>query len=265
MRLQKRERPASKLSIGILLVVTALHISCDSENVNDCIQTDGDSITFDLTLAPFDKIQVENDVRLIVKEGDEQRVSVQTGENLVSDLNIEVDQETLVLQNNNGCNFIRDFGVTVVTVTSPNIVFIRQASSFPVSSDGVLTYPSLTIWSNTNPNNLSIMDANKSGSVILELDVPQFIVQANGSSNFQISGRADTMSLSFSDEFPQFNGANFLVEDISFTHTSAANMVVHPVNSIQGVIRGVGNVIAVNEPTTVDVEALFTGELIFQD
>lgn len=263
--LQKHNLQVPRALVGATLTLSVLLIACDSENANDCLQTDGNNITYELELAPFDRIQVENDVQLIVKQGEQQNVRVQTGENLVSDLNIEVDQQTLVLQNNNGCNFIRDYGVTIVTVTSPNIVFIRQASSFPVSSDGVLTYPSLTIWSNTNPNTLNIEDANKSGSVILNLDVPQFIVQANGSSNFQITGRADTATISFSDEFPQFHGASFLVNDLRIAQTSAANMVVHPINNIQGIIRGVGDVISVNEPLSIDVEALFTGELIFQD
>lgn len=247
------------------LFITILICSCNSENANDCLQTDGDIITYDLALPAFEKIQLENDIRVVLQQGDVQHVRIETGENLVSDLVITVDQETLILQNNNGCNFIRDYGVTIVTVTSPNITFIRQASSFEISSAGTLTYPNLTIWSNTNPNSLSIVDANKSGSVILNVDTERLTVSANGSSDFQISGRADVASVSFTDEFPQFNGQNFLVDDLTVNQTSAANMIVNPQLSIKGIIKGVGDVISVNEPPLVDVEQLFTGRLIFDD
>ena len=42
-------------------------------------------------------------------------------------------------------------------------------------------------------------------------------------------------------------------------------MIVHPLNSITGEIRGLGDIIAVNEPPIVDVEEFFTGTLIFQE
>lgn len=249
------------LPISFIVLIT---VSCDSENANDCLQTDGDTITYIETVATFTEIQLEDDIQLILKEGPEQEVIIETGENLVSDLVIKVEEETLVLQNNNGCNFLRDFGKTIVTVTSPNITFIRQASSFPIRSEGTLSYPSLTIWSNTNPNALNIDDPNKSGEVQLSLDVEQLNISANGSSNFILDGNADNASMVFSDEFPQMDARDLIVQDITLRHVSAAQMVVNPINSISGQIRATGDVIAVNRPTTVDVETFFTGSLIFE-
>ena len=249
----------------LLFILATFLFSCDSENANDCLQTDGKIITYEITVPTFSKIQMENDIRVTLKEGPEQKVEVETGENLVSDLFFGVEDETLILQNNNGCNFLREFGRTKVTITSPNITFIRQASSFAIESEGVLSYPELLIFSNTNPNSLNIEDPNKSGRVQLNLDTELLTISANGSSNFVISGNADRANINFSDEFPQFNGRDFLVNDLTITHTSAANMVVNPLNSIQGVIRATGDVIVVNEPPLVDVEVLFTGILIFED
>ncbi len=249
----------------ILHLLIVLLFSCDTENANDCLQTDGDIITYEIELPVFTKIQMEDDIRVILKQGSEQQVIIETGENLVSDLYFEVTEETLVLQNNNSCNILREYGRTLVTITSPNINFIRQASSFDIESEGLLTYPSLTIWSNTSPNGINIDDPNKSGNIYLNLDVPSLTISANGSSNFKISGRADQMNINFSDEFPQFDGRDFLVDDIQFRHTSAATMVFNPINSLKGTIHATGDVIAVNEPPLVEVEVLFTGQLIFED
>ncbi len=252
-----------KRILPIILLIIAT-ISCDSENANNCLQTDGDTITYEEIVPAFSRIQLENDIQVILKEGPEQEVLIETGENLVSDLTIKVEQETLILQNNNGCNFLREFGKTIVRITSPNITFVRQASSFPIVSDGILSYPNLTIWSNTNPNSLNIDDPNKSGEVQLNLNVENLSIQANGSSNFILTGTSNMATIIFSDEFPQMNAPNLLVQDLTIRHVSAAQMIVHPINSISGEIRATGDVIAVNRPPTIDVETFFTGSLIFE-
>jgi len=40
-------------------------------------------------------------------------------------------------------------------------------------------------------------------------------------------------------------------------------MVVNPILSLAGELRGTGNLISVNEPSVVDVERFYTGNLIF--
>lgn len=252
------------INCAIIILLSISLCACDSETANDCLQTDGDSVTFTVDLPFFDKIQLENDMRLRIEEGPVQLVSVSTGENLVPDLVVAVQDEFLILQNNNGCNFLREFGRTVVTVTSPNITFIRQASSFEIESLNTLTYPELLIWSNTGGSPVGIDDPNKSGRVTLSIDIDDFRIQANGSSAFEITGAARTADISFSDEFPQLAAGNLLVDDLTLVHVGAANMVVHPLNSISGQIRATGDVIAVNRPPTVAVEELFSGRLIFQ-
>lgn len=256
-----RLSPKCAPSFWIFLLVLS---SCNSEDANDCFQTDGKATSYIVELPIFSKIQMENDIRVLLSVGPEQKVTIETGENLIPDLVFKVEQETLVLQNNNGCNFLRDYGRTLVKITSPNIDFIRQASSFELHSEGVLTYPELTIWSNTNPNSLQISGANKSGEVRLSLDVQTFNILANGSSNFIITGRAENSFVNFSDEFPQLDGRLFLVDDLRVKHVSAGNMVVHPLEVLRGEIRATGDVISVNRPPVVTVDELFTGKLIFE-
>lgn len=256
-------RSKRKITSCILLLLISIS-SCDSENANDCLQTDGSSVSYLVELPLFDKIQLEDDIRLIIEEGPEQRVTVNTGENLVSDLTITVKEGFLVLQNNNNCNLLREFGRTLITVTSPNITFIRQASSFEVQSRGTLSYQDLTIWSNTNGSPIGIDDPNKSGKVILDINVESLQIQANGSSAFELSGSARMASIGFTDELPQLNAENLLIDDLRISHVSAANMIVHPIHSIMGQIRATGDVIAVNQPPIVEVEEFFTGRLIFE-
>ena len=41
-------------------------------------------------------------------------------------------------------------------------------------------------------------------------------------------------------------------------------MVVNPQQSLEGQLRGTGNLISVNEPPVVEVERIYTGQLIFE-
>ncbi|WP_186434690.1 head GIN domain-containing protein [Dokdonia sp. Hel_I_53] len=253
-----------KRTSAFIILINILMIGCNSENSTDCLQTDGKDIGYEVVVSFFDKLQLEDDIRVILKQGDEQSVFVQTGENIAPEIYVDVIEETLIMRNDNSCNIFRDYGKTVVTVTSPNISFIRQASSYPIMSDGTLSYPSLLIWSNTEPTRL-LTDANKSGDVFLDLDVEILTISINGSSNFVLSGHADKALFVLSDEYPQLDAGDLIVNEISVKHVSAAKMIVHPIESLRGQVRATGDLISVNRPPVVEVEEFFTGQLIFEN
>ncbi len=253
-----RKRTSSIVLLALLLA------SCNSENSTDCLQTDGDVIRYEVDIPFFDKIQPEDDIQVILKQGNVPSVFVQTGKNIAPEIYVDVLEETLIMRNDNSCNIFRDYGKTVITVTSPNITFIKQASSFPIRSEGILSFPSLLIWSNTNPTPL-LTNANKSGDVFLNLNVENISILANGSSNFVLSGNADKASFVLSDEYPQIFAPDLIVNDITISHVSAAQMVIHPIESLRGQIRATGDVISVNRPTIIEVEEFFTGKLIFEE
>ena len=56
---------------------------------------------------------------------------------------------------------------------------------------------------------------------------------------------------------------DLLVDRITFIHRGTNKMIVHPISVLNGSIRGIGDVIAKNEPPVVNVEELFRGRLIF--
>ena len=81
--------------------------ACDSEQAPDCLQTAGDIVEQEISTPFFDKIVVHEHVGLVLKEGPEQQVVVETGEHLLADVSVEVVEDRLVLRNNNTCNFFR--------------------------------------------------------------------------------------------------------------------------------------------------------------
>ena len=244
------------------LFVFMLIVACTSENANNCFQASGALIETVFPVSEFTTIQIEGEVTLVIKQGPVQEVLIETGENLLNDVYVGVDGETLIIRDENNCNLVRDYEITTAYVTAPNIKLLRNSSSYDIISDGVLNYPELYLASNTVG---AIENVRKVGDFYLSLDCENLRVQANGQSVFYLSGTATTADINFSDEEPRFEGANLLVGDLVVFQRSANKMIVNPQNKITGEIRGTGDIIAVNEPLVVEVQQFFTGQLIFQD
>ena len=108
------------------------------------------------------------------------------------------------------------------------------------------------------------MSLKKAGDFYLDVMCDAFNVSANGQSVFYISGAANTARVVFNDENPRFEGRDFLVNEFDFFHRSANKMIVHPIDKLSGQLVSTGDVICVNRPAIVEVETLFTGQLIFE-
>lgn len=210
----------------------------------------------------FEAIIIEERLQLIVKEGPVQKVVIATGENLLNDIEVTVTDGVLTVLNNNGCNLVRDFNISKVYVTSPNIKQIRNASGYEVQSDGVLSYPSLTLLSNDGEEEDFY---HKDGDFRLQLDVNELNITADGLSNFYISGEAATATINFLEGDIRFEGADFEIQNLNISHRGTNKVIVNPIQALRGKVLSTGDLISVNRPPIVDIEQTYTGKLIFQD
>lgn len=239
-----------------------LLLSCDSENGWDCVQAAGSKVSKEYLVSDFTKIRIEDDVTLYLKQGDSTKIILETGENLLSDISVNVEGETLVVKDHNNCNLVRDYGITKVFVTTPNITEIRNSSAYDVIGEGVLQFPRLTLVSNSSVGPETI---RKGGDFYLNIICNEFRVNANGQSVFYITGNSEKANLSFADEMPRFEGKDFLINELTVFQRSANKMIVNPQQSIIGKIVATGDIISYNRPPLVDVKELFTGRLLFED
>ena len=247
-----------KKSLYIILLVFL--ISCNSENTGDCFQTSGSIIKKEIALDVFDRILVNRDVELIIEEGVAQKVVIETGKNLMNDVEAKVVDGKLILTDNNTCNYVRDYGITKVYVTSPNIIEIRSSTQYNISSDGVLTYPNLTILSEdfNEPDTFSV------GNFYIQIDNLSFNVVFNNLSNCYVSGLTNNLNVTFAAGLSRFEGRDLLAQKVTIWNRSSNDMIMNPIQEITGKISGTGNVICVNHPPIVNVEEQYKGRLIFE-
>ena len=243
-----------------LLFLTAI-LSCDSQYSLDCFQDAGNIIQEEFEVDPFKKIQVWERVQLIVSQGETQSVRVQTGDNLMNEIVVRVKDSILTVSDRNSCNFVRDYAVTKLYVTSPNIVEIRNSSGLTVESDGVLGFDELTLISQ-DPFNED--EYHMDGDFRLDLDVATLRIRANGLSKFYLNGKAGHANFALYDGDVRVEAAGLEIRGIYFYHRSTNKIIIDPLIALRGEIWGLGDVISLNRPPIIEVEEFFRGRLIFE-
>ena len=242
------------------IVLSLFIMACDNEDAGDCFQKSGRIIQQVVELESFDKILVNRDIELILKDDVSQSVTIESGENLLNDVIAEVVDGQLILTDNNTCNYVRDYGVTKVYVSSPNIAEIRSSTQYDVSSDGILTYPSLTLLS----EDFGAAGTFNVGDFRLQINNSSLNVVFNNISVCYVSGQTSNLNIIFASGTCRFEGRELIAQKVQVSNRSSNDMIVNPQQELSGKILGIGDVISINTPPIVNVETLYRGRLIFQ-
>ena len=245
----------------IYILLTLVLLSCNAKVMPDCLQNAGPIIQMEIPVSTFNKIIVFERVQLILKEAPEYKVIVETGEYLRDDIEVKIEDEILLLKDHNACNITRDYGITKIYVSAPNITDLRSSSGLPILSDGILNYPNLTLLSED-------FDAEGEyhtvGDFILEVNCTNLQVVTNNLSHIYLNGTVENLEIGFYSGDSRFEGRNLVAQNISIFQRSSNDMILNPQASLRGEIRSTGNVIVVNEPPVVDVQTYYKGRLIIE-
>ncbi len=245
-----------------MLISILILTSCTNENAPDCIQSAGKMVRMEVDVVDFTSITVFENLNLVLKQGAETEVELESGEFLINEISARVIDDRLILENNNGCNFFRDYGISTVYVTSPNITEVRSGTGLLVSSDGILNYPDLTLISESfnNPET-----ETTDGSFDLQVNVQALNIVVNGIAFFGLRGQVENLSINVAAGDSRIEAENLVAENVRIDHRGSNDVFVNPQQRISGIIRGYGDVISFNRPPEVDVNEIFNGRLIFRE
>ena len=238
------------------LAVLLLLVSCDSEIIPGCYREPGATISRIDAAATFNQINIGEGIHLVVKQEATAEVKVETGENIIDEVTTEVIDGVLYVKNNLKCSL----GTTIpakVTVTAPDLVKIYSSSQYDVVSDGILNFPYLNLQQ-------GLFGKTASNIFDLELNCLNLVVENNNTTIFRIKGVANSLSVSFYAGDSRFEGANLTAQDVSIFQRSSNDMILKPLNKIEGNIYSNGNVILLNHPPVVNVTQHYTGHIIYQ-
>ena len=244
--------------IGLLLCLNA----CTSDGAPDCLQTSGKTIRETISLPQFTHITVFENIELILVPGNAQKVELETGENLKNEVSASVEGDRLVLRNDNGCNLFRSYGKTRFFVTAPGLQEIRSSTGLAIRSQGVVNFGTIKLISESF--NSPETDTND-GSFELQINAEQIQIVSNGITYFQLEGLVNRLSVNVAAGDSRVDTRELQADEVVVNHRGTNDVLIRPINSLQGVIRGIGDVVSYNRPPQVDVTIQYKGELIFID
>ena len=244
----------------IYTFIALIFFACDSEKANDCIQTSGPLLQKEFVVDTFEKILVNRNIELILKAGPQQKVVIETGKNLMNDIVVSVQDGRIALSDNNICNYVRDYKITKAYITSPNITEIRSSTQYDILSDGVLTFPSISIFSEdfNAPGTYTV------GDFVLQIDNNNFTALSNGLSILYISGHTNNLNINFASGDSRFEGRDLKAQKVTIFHRGSNDIIVNPIEELNGKLVSTGSVISVSRPPIITIEALYKGRLIFE-
>ena len=247
------------IDFAFLTVIISVFLGCDNLDSGLCFENLESTTQRIVNVPVFTEIQTGRNIVLVVKSGVVQEVRVQAPDAVIDDVEVEVRNGRLFLEDSRRCDFFRESDATIITINTPNVTMIRNASQYEVRSDGVLDFESLILLSDDNDN-----AEFSTGDFRLELAVGSLQIVSNNISNFFLSGTAHHANYGFFSGDGRLEAADFLVDDIFIFHRGSNEMIIHPINSLKGTISSVGDVISKSMPEIIDVEELFSGRLRFE-
>lgn len=251
-----------KMTIKISVFISLfLLFACSTQDAPDCIQTGGNMISKEVELEIFSEILVYDRVKLFIEEGRDQKVIIKTGENLIEDISAVVEDGRLILKNDNSCNLFREYDITRVYVTSPNITWIQSSSERTIESIGTLTYQNLWLRSLNQEKDPNI---HTDGDFILDLDVQNLRITTDHISNYFLSGKVENFNAFFAAGDGRLEARDLIVQHYEIFHRGTNKLIVNPQQSLRGDIYSYGDIISVNRPPEVEVTEHWKGELIFE-
>ena len=240
-----------KKTIFLLLI---FFIGCSKPS--DCIENAGNEITKEFLFASFEKIKVFKGINLVITESATQKITVKTGENIIDNIELKIEDGFLICKDNSTCNWVREYGQTTVFVSTPNLTDVFCKTEKTISSNGILTFPILRL------NATDLSEGIATGDFILQINNNQLVIESNNVANFYISGKTKDFQANFYEGDGRIEAANFLADYINVFHRGTNDMILNPQIKMTGKMVSTGNIICKNPNVINEVVALFEGRVI---
>lgn len=230
-------------------------ISCEK----DCVEKFGKMTELEVTTDVFTEVIADYGIELHVAEGTQQKVIVKAGENRMDNVFFDVADQKLHITYNGNCIFSPSNDPIKVYVTSPNLTLVRNSSEYTCYSEGILHFPNITFIVEDYQSKYANI-----GNFDVQVDSEYTNVVTNGLSNIKISGHTTYFEIGFYSGVGKLDAKNLIAEHIHVYHRGENNLEIYPVQSLNGDIYSIGNLISYHVPPVVAIQQHYTGGLIYK-
>ena len=181
--------------IIIILAFQILFNSCNKDTSPDCFKSNGKDLKETRYPGIFNEIIVRNKIDITIIQSTEFKVEIIAGKNLLKKIETLVNEEALVIDNKNTCNFVRGYKRDIK-------MFIYMPYLKKVLHEGVGT---VNISDNFNQDTI-LVRAENSGDTYLNGKYKQVRTSTHGNGDIYAKGSCNSL-------YVYANGTNFLYAD----------------------------------------------------
>ncbi len=236
------------IKILAVLLTAYLFTTCKKENMCDCIKRTGAIITETRSIIGFDSVLAEDNLNIFITQDPVFEVKVEAGKNIVPLIKTEVVDGTLIITNNNRCNWTRSYD-------KPFNVYIKMPLIKYIGSEGTGNIKSL----NTITTDVLNVQTKNSGNIELTVSNSNITTYMHGAGDVTLHGTTN-------QHYVDIGGTAFLnCKDLQTGYTSIHTFTTGLCNitttKLACRIDYVGDVYCYGSPVIVEETLNGTGQL----
>jgi len=196
--------------------------ACKPDTLLDCVNSTGPVREEKRAIGQFDNLLVDSDVDVIWHDSTENLVVVRCGRNLLRKVKTDVEGKTLILKNENRCNWVRSYDYPMqidLYSKAPYLITLKGFGTF-TTEDSLKTTP-LTV------------QHYGAGLVNLEVKVGEFYLDFDSPNDCQVSGEADKSIYSI-QRFGKLHAEKMAVNQLILTMKGENDAWISVRDSVKG-------------------------------
>ena len=183
-------------------------LSCKKENAFDCFKSTGSDISETRLLEDFTSIELRNKVDVNITNGNDFKIEVVAGKNIIKNIATKVVNGVLIIENKNTCNFVRGYKRKVtVNISAPKITGI-------VTNNGVGTIR----FDQQYSQDTLVLRTESAGDIYVNGNYNQIRTSAHGNGDIYLSGVCNSLYVyTFGTNF--LKAENLTINNYAFVET----------------------------------------------
>ena len=242
------------MKVTAYIILILIVFSCKKPEDRACIKSTGELKTVEINVPTFDKLWLGPHMKYVLVQDTVEKVVISGGENLLNFITTNVENNTLVITNENKCNFLRTYKKNIT-------VEIHVKDLIKVEFEGT---KELSCQNQLVQNNVLFLIRDGAGEVNLNLLANSLTtIVTHGWGNFKLEGTVNFLKLEVKSN--GFGSTyNMDVNDsIYVISTTAENIAVNCDNALmRAEIGSIGDIEYKGFPSFLQLDKYGSGELI---
>lgn len=238
--------------LNILGIVLILGTSCQKQSVGDCFKGTGAITVEERPVTGFHTLILKDNIDLELRSSNINSLSIEAGKNLMKNITTTLVDSVLTIENNNSCNWVRDYNAPLKAYLNfERLDTIQYRSIGNISSiDTVFV------------GNLVINVWEGAGDISFTVNAAMLFCNLHyGTAEIKMKGRSENCFV-YSASFGLVDNLSLTSKNVYLKTKSSNDVYVKATRTLDVSIEGIGHVYYQGNPPNISLNRTGSGELI---